>query len=118
MKLIAGKRVLLVEDEPIVAMDVEDMLLELGFEVKGPYLRLSAALEAAATENIDLAVLDINLNGEESYPAAQALRDRSVPFIFATGYGQRETPFSGTPILAKPYRIQELEAALLKALES
>jgi DNA-binding response OmpR family regulator len=117
VKGLAGKRVLLVEDEPIVAMDVEDMLLELGCEVIGPCPRLSAALEAAHFQSIDVAVLDVNLNGEESYPVAQALRDRSIPFAFATGFGERKTPFPEAPTLTKPYGSQQLEAALVRALE-
>lgn len=117
MTSLAGKRVLLVEDEPIVAMHIEDMLLELGCDVVGPCARLNAGLEAARSERIDVAVLDVNLNGEESYPVAQVLRDRSIPFVFATGFGERKTVFPEAPTLTKPYRSDQLEAALLKALE-
>lgn len=117
MTSLAGMRVLLVEDEPVVAMHIEDMLLELGCDVIGPCPRLSAGLEAARSERIDVAVLDVNLNGEASYPVAQALRDRSIPFVFATGFGERRTFFPEAPTLTKPYRSDELEAALLRAFQ-
>ncbi len=118
MTSLAGKRVLLVEDEPVVAMHIEDMLLDLGCDVIGPCPRLSAGLEAARLEYFEVAVLDVNLNGEESYPVAEVLHDRSIPFIFATGFGERKTVFPEVPTLTKPYGSDQLEAALLQALAS
>lgn len=116
MTSLSGMSVLLVEDEPVVAMDVEDLLMELGCNVVGPCHRLSAALKAARDKPFDVAVLDVNLNGEESYPVAQALVERSIPFIFATGFGHRGNPFPHAPTLAKPYAREELEAAIIRAL--
>lgn len=116
MNSLAGIRVLVVEDEPVVAMHIEDMLLELGCSVIGPCPRLSAGLAAAQAEQIDVAVLDVNLNGEESYPVAQLLRERSIPFAFATGFGERKTIFPEAPTLTKPYGIDQLQAVLTTVL--
>jgi CheY-like chemotaxis protein len=109
---LAGRKVLVLEDEPVVAMLVEDMLVELGCIVVGPASRLDDALAMAEREELDLAVLDINLGRVDSFPVAEILRQRSVPFIFATGYGDRATPFPAAPVVAKPYRADDLYAAL------
>ena len=84
----AGLRVLLVEDESMVALLLEDMLAELGHEVVGPVARLDKALEMAQRQALDVALLDVNLNGKEIYPVAEALAAREVPFVFVTGYGR------------------------------
>jgi CheY-like chemotaxis protein len=103
-----------VEDEAVVAMALEDMLLHLGCVVVGPALRLKAALALAAVEPLDGAVLDINLGDERSFPVAEMLRSRSIPFLFATGYGDLglEPPFANAPVLAKPYSLDALSQAL------
>lgn len=113
-----GKRILIVEDEMLVAMNLEDDLLSLGFEVVGPAMRLETALELARTAGIDGAVLDINLHGGRSYPVATILRDRGIPFIFATGYGHAEQvdAFADVTTLAKPYRTEDLAKALDEAI--
>ena len=81
---------LVVEDEVLVAMLIEDMLTELGFEVLGPAMRLDAALKnGEGTIVFDLAVLDVNLANEQSFPVAHLLQERGIPFFFATGYGLR-----------------------------
>ena len=81
-------RVLLVEDESMVALLLEDMLTELHHEVVGPVARLDKALEIAQWQALDVALLDVNLNGEEIYPVAEALAVREIPFVFVTGYGK------------------------------
>jgi CheY-like chemotaxis protein len=105
---------LVVEDEALVAMALEDMLLHLGCTVIGPALRLKPALQLAAAEQLDGAVLDINLGDDRSFPVAEILGARSVPFLFASGYGGSglEPPFAGSPVLAKPYCLDALENAL------
>lgn len=115
---LAGTRVLVVEDEMLVAMNLEDLLIEMGAQVVGPAMRLDIALELARTEPIDVAVLDVNLHGGRSYPVAETLRARNVPFIFATGYGHAEgaDAFADVPTLTKPYRNIELAEALMSAL--
>jgi DNA-binding response OmpR family regulator len=111
------KRVLLVEDEALVAMLVEDFLTELGFEVVGPAMRLEPALQMAATADIDFAVLDINLAGKHSFPIAQVLRQRGISFLFASGYGVAGLAegFETSPVLQKPFDRSDLEKAMLAA---
>jgi CheY-like chemotaxis protein len=111
---LAGRRMLVVEDEALVAMALEDMLLELGCTVIGPALRLKPALALAKAEPLDGAVLDINLGDDRSFPVAEILSARSVPFLFASGYGGSglESPFSEAPVLSKPYCLDALEEAL------
>lgn len=108
------KRVLLVEDEALVAMLVEDFLTDLGCEVVGPAMRLEPGLQMAATADVDFAVLDINLAGKHSFPIAQVLRERGIPFLFASGYGVAGLAegFEATPVLQKPFDKSELEKAV------
>jgi len=101
--MIAGKRILVVEDEFIVAAMLCDTLEDAGAVPLGPVGRLNDALEAIAAGGIDAAVLDWNLAGEPSLAAAAALAQRNVPFVIATGYGSVEAPFDDRPILGKPY---------------
>ena len=112
-----GRRVLVVEDEVIVGMLVEDMLNELGCEVVALSTHLDQAVELARVLDIDFAVLDLNLNGRLSYPVADALRLRGVPFIFATGYGAKilVPPYAGTPTLQKPFHLDDLRRTLAEA---
>jgi len=108
------ERILVVEDEAIVAMLLEDMLAELGYEVVGPVTRLDRALDLARGAAIDAAVLDVNINGRDTYAVADALCAREIPFIFATGYGARELAerFRGRPVTQKPFQRDDLERAL------
>jgi CheY-like chemotaxis protein len=106
----AGLRVLLVEDESMVALLLEDMLAELGHEVVGPVARLDKALEMAQRQKLDAALLDVNLNGEEIYPVAEVLAAREIPFVFITGYGRNVlgAPYRDRPTLQKPFRRGDL----------
>lgn len=99
-------------------MLLEEMLAELGYEVVGPVTRLDRALELARNAAIGAAVLDLNLNGEDTYPVADALTARAIPFIFATGYGVKEVAerFQGTPLTQKPFHRDDLERALNAAV--
>ena len=112
-----GRRVFVVEDEVIVGMLVEDMLNELGCEVVALSTHLDQAVELARAIDIDFAVLDLNLNGRLSYPVADALRLRGVPFIFATGYGAKilVPPYADTPTLQKPFHLDDLRRTLAEA---
>ena len=114
MSRIAGKRVLLVEDEALIAFALEDMLLVLGAEVVGPAHRLDEAVALALTSELDAAILDVNLNEQRSYAVADELARRGIGFVFATGYGEGGVRWGdGTPVvLAKPYRRDQVEAAL------
>lgn len=104
------RRVLVVEDEVIVGMLLEDMLAELGCEVVAISTHLDEALGLARRLDIDFALLDINLDGHQSFPVADLLRERGVPFLFATGYGAKilQPPYSDTPTLQKPFQLEDL----------
>lgn len=117
---LAQKRVLVVEDESVVSMMIEDYLEELGCEVAGAAARLGDALAMARALDLELAVLDVNLAGELSYPVADVLRERGVPFLFATGYGVAGLPdaLSGAPVLQKPFRREHLAKAMCRAAEA
>jgi len=116
---LVGRRVLVVEDEMMIAMLVEDMLAELGCAVVGPAHALDVALDLARTElRLDAALLDVNLGGQPVYAVADALREKGVPAIFSTGYGDaglREID-RGALVLQKPFRAGDLARALNEAL--
>jgi DNA-binding response OmpR family regulator len=105
--------VLLVEDEMCLAMMLQDLLEDAGYRVLKA-ARVPGALALAAAEPIDAAILDVNLAGKEVFPVAEELRRRGVPFMFASGYGERGLPgqFQGSPVLQKPYDPVALEAML------
>jgi CheY-like chemotaxis protein len=92
MKGTAGKRILLVEDEYLIAQDMAYELRRLGLDVVGPFPGVAPALEALETTVVDGALLDINLGGESVYPVANLLVARDVPVIFTTGYDGDEIP--------------------------
>ena len=110
-------RVLVVEDEVIVAMTLEDMLTDLGCSVVGPANNLADALRLAADADFDLALLDVNLGGQRSDRVADLLREQGIPFGFITGYGSAGIEESGRsqPVLSKPCSAASL-AALLRQL--
>ncbi len=112
-----GLRILVVEDEAAISLLLEDMLLDFGCEVIGPAARLSAALDAVAREQVDLAILDVNVAGEPIYPVAEALAQRSIPFVFSTGYGSAgiRDSFRDRPVLQKPFAQNDLKQKLIMA---
>jgi DNA-binding response OmpR family regulator len=107
-------RVLVIEDEVLIGLLVQDMLAELGFRCVGPVATLEQALATIPTVEIDAALLDLNLKGIKAFPVAEALRRRSIPFIFTTGYGRTELPYQWQDIvtLQKPFSAPELRHAL------
>jgi DNA-binding response OmpR family regulator len=116
---LEGVKVLVVEDEYLVATLMEDMLESAGCVVAGPIPRLAQALDAASSEACDVAVLDVNLAGERVYPVAEILAGRSVPFVFVTGYGANSLPveYAERPRICKPFRMAELLAAISDVLK-
>jgi CheY-like chemotaxis protein len=116
MNTLSHLKVLVVEDEALVSMLVEDMLTDLGCVVVGPAAELEEALRLATTGEIDAALLDVNLGGRPIFPVADALRERGVPFAFASGYGEAglSEGHKGATVLQKPFR----EADLRRVLES
>jgi DNA-binding response OmpR family regulator len=114
-------RLLVVEDEMMVAMLVEDMIRDSGWDVAGPAMNLAQALELARNADIDGAVLDLNLGGDvSSLPVAAVLRERGIPFIFATGYGSGGDTrgFKDAPVVRKPFSSRQLIGALRAQLLS
>ena len=111
-------RVLIVEDEAAISILMEDMLLDLGIEIIGPASRLDPALQLAREADFDAAILDINIAGTQSYPAADVLRSRGTPVIFATGYGSSVLPehFKSCQILQKPFDQHRFSETLHTAL--
>jgi CheY-like chemotaxis protein len=109
-------RVLVVEDEALVAMMLEDLLADLGCEVVDNPMRLDQAIAAAHGGEFDLALLDLNLAGRRTYEVADILTARGIPFAFLTGYRAEdlEPAYRETPILAKPFRRGDLEAILAR----
>jgi CheY-like chemotaxis protein len=115
-----GYRVLLVEDEAMIAMLVEDMLEDLGHDLAAVATRLEEALALTRSEVFDVAILDLNLGGVLTYPVADVLRDKGVPFIFATGYGSGglKEAYADLPTLHKPFNQEALGQAITAALVS
>lgn len=111
---VLGKRILLVEDEALVAIMMRDMVTDLGYSVVGPVGDRSAALVAARQGDIEGAILDLNLRGETTYPVADELSRRGIPFVFLTGYdrGVIDRRYSEVPLLQKPVDEQTLQRAL------
>ena len=103
---LRGRRVLVVEDELLVAMMLEELLRKAGCVVLGPIPRVEMAVPAAREEAIDIALLDVNLAGERVYPVAEALIERDVPFVFMTGYGREglAEEYADRPAIAKPFK--------------
>jgi CheY-like chemotaxis protein len=118
LKNLAGKRVLIVEDEMLIAVLIETFLSDFGCSTLGPYSAVADALKAVATEPFDLAVLDVNLNGEKSYPIAHALAARRIPFVFVSGYGDGAIPAGHDHwrVCPKPFTSDDLATMLSTAL--
>jgi CheY-like chemotaxis protein len=115
---LEGRRVFVVEDESVITMLLQDMFEELRCEVVSLASRFQDALDKAKTLSFEVAILDVNLNGQRTFPIAEALIERGLPFVFATGYGAAAVPenFRGAPVLQKPFRLNDLERAVLTAL--
>ena len=107
-------RILVVEDEAVIAIMIEDMLVDLGCEVVGPAGSVAEAIRLAESEPLSGAFLDVNLGGASIYPVADLLSARRIPFVFVSGYGAGAIAarFAGTPILSKPILDADFEHAL------
>jgi DNA-binding response OmpR family regulator len=102
---------LIVEDEPLVAILIEDAIREMGLAPRGPASSVAKALRMIAQQSPEGALLDLDLGGREIYPAADALAARGIPFAFVTGYGAGAIRFdyAGRPALHKPFEIEEIQ---------
>ena len=116
---LQGRRILVIEDESLVAMLLETILDDMGCTVVGPESNIDDGLRAATTEGaLDAALLDVNVAGREVFPVAEALKARGVPFVFSTGYGEAGLPehWRGNPTIQKPFTEAAIRDALMKAL--
>lgn len=117
--LPAGLSVFFVEDETLVALNLEDILVELGCSVVGPAMRVDRA-EGMIDQVLkaDVAILDVNVAGTMIFPFARKLAESGMPIVFATGYGRAGLPddFSGRPILQKPYTTEDVRTGLAQAM--
>jgi CheY-like chemotaxis protein len=118
MSLSERTSILVLEDEPILAFALEDMLVDLGFEDVRLAMTIEEAFRCVENRAPDLAILDVNIRGERSYGVANALRGLGVPFFFATGYGNAEHPeaLKTVPTLTKPYSPNDFKSALSAAI--
>lgn len=116
----AGKNVLVVEDEIMIRLLLEDMLGDLGYNIAAAVGRVDDAVKVARTGEFDVAILDVNLNGQTVSPVAEILEARGLPFVFATGYGERGLPerFSNRPTLQKPFQQENLGRILTQAFDN
>ena len=110
----AGFRVLVVEDEPLIGMEIEYAVQQLGHDVVGPIAVLAEALELTATGDFECAILDINIRGGNSYPVADKLLECGVPFLLLSGYRTETFPerFHEQPQLRKPFTTEQLDQAI------
>jgi CheY-like chemotaxis protein len=117
-RTLAGLRILAVEDEALVAMYLEDLLVDLGCLVVGPAARVETAVHLLETQHVDAAILDVNVAGEKVFPVADRLVRLGVPFLFSTGYGAAglSSHHMERLVLQKPYSSEKLKAALESAL--
>ena len=118
-ELPQGLTVFVVEDEALVALNLEDMLHELGCSVLGPAMRIERA-ESMIEQGVDadVAILDVNVAGTMVFDFARKLADRGMPLVFATGYGRAGLPedFGQRPILQKPYTAEDVKSGLAQAI--
>ncbi|MDP3195041.1 response regulator [Tabrizicola sp.] len=113
MSVLAGRRILVVEDEFLIATVLCDMLQDSGAVVVGPAATVPAAMQLLQEDPVDAALLDMNLNGQWSDPVAEDLQQRRIPFVFTTGYGvNARTERFGVRTVSKPYSWEEIEQQL------
>ena len=113
----AGVKVLVVEDDPLVSMIIEDILADQQSSVIGPFKKFQTALDAAHSAEIDIALLDVSLEGIMVFPVAEALSARRIPFLLLSGYGSEAVPadrpewrFCSKPFTSRVLLVQMLEA--------
>ncbi len=118
MKRIEDIHVLVVEDEAIIAMLIEDTLLDIGCKSVEVAPSVEKALELLSAKQPDFSILDLNIHGTRSYPVADVLRSRGAPFVFLSGYGAKglDGDYKDAAVLQKPFQQIDLEGALRRAL--
>ena len=117
---LTGQRILIVEDEMLLAMDLQALLEEQGCEIAGPVPSVRRALDVISCQALSAATLDMNLNGESSAEIAAALRTRNIPFVVVSGYSERhavDSRFRDAPMVQKPYYPADLLRKLVLVLQ-
>lgn len=111
---LTARRILVVEDDLVIAVLIEEALQDLGCVVVGPVGKLDTALRLADDEALDGAILDVTIRGGKIFPVVERLQARGVPFVLASGYGDWALPeaFRNQPRLTKPFRVEELKAQM------
>lgn len=111
---LAGKRILLVEDSPVIAPFTCDILADLGCTVVGPAPNMAAARETVEAHEFDAALMDVRIRGDRSFAICELLDVRHIPFVFTSGYADWQLPdkWQGRPRLQKPYTLEQVRAAL------
>lgn len=111
---LEGRRILVVEDEALIGLMLEDLLQEIGCHVVATAARLEQAFGAVDDHAIEAAILDVNVNGQDSFGLAAVLAERNIPFMFTTGYGKSiiKIDFRNRPVIGKPYTKEDLRDAL------
>jgi CheY-like chemotaxis protein len=114
MAELSGRRILVVEDSPVVAPFTAEVLQELGYEVVGPAPTMAAARDLIEQEEIDAALMDIHIRGERVFPLCEVLEAKGVPFVLTSGYADWQIPdkWQDRPTLQKPYTYEQVERAL------
>ena len=117
---LAGRRILIVEDSPVVGPYTADILTELGCEPIGPAPNMATAREMAEREQFDAAVMDVHIRGERVFPLCDMLEAKGVPFLLTSGYADWELPdrWRDCPRLQKPYKLEDLRNAISTLLEA
>jgi CheY-like chemotaxis protein len=115
---LLGRRVLIVEDDPFIALALEETLTDFGLVVAGAAMNVPQALELARSAAFDLALLDVNIGQEKIDPVADAIHARGIPFIFTTGCGRAGLPeaYLQQAIVEKPFYVEEMLSALREQL--
>jgi DNA-binding response OmpR family regulator len=111
---LKGKRILVIEDEYFIAMDIKRTLNDVGVDIVGPLSNIGQGLASASDDKLDAAILDLNLDGVMSFPLAERLAALGVPYLFLTGYDSWSLPhdFRAAPHVVKPFSSQQLIAAV------
>ena len=117
---LKGRRILVIEDSPVVAPFTAEILGELGYDVVGPAPTMAAARELIEEEAVDAAILDVHIRGERVFPLCDELAARKVPFLLTSGYADWQIPdkWQDAPQLQKPYTMEQIEQALAALLSS
>jgi len=117
---LSGRRILVVEDSPVVGSFTVDILADLGCEVVGPAPNMAAARQLIEEGRFDAALMDVHIRGERVFPLCEMLEARNVPFIFTSGYADWTMPdkWRGRPRLPKPYTLDQVEKAMTELLSA